>query len=364
MRAVVGPVERERGGVQEASLTRGSAKLMSQPPYRIDLSTIQRFDARANAFGHARVEHRCDRSEGAESAHHEVTAREADPDGRQRELAEAQAAWAVERLLWRASSQAGAECGHGDSTRAAPYVFADPDQASADVKAVATRFGGSVVGITRVHPLWLYSHDGSGELVELPEGVQYAIVVAVAMPREQIGRSPGPMAAAATGRGYSAMAAVAISVAEYLRHLGYRAIPCGNDTALSIPLAVDAGLGTMGRSGLLLTSEYGPFVRLCKVFTDLPLSPDTPQANGAEPHCATCGRCAAACPAGAISDAPDPNFEITGPWNRPGVLRWPVNGPRCLAFWERNGASCATCIAVCPYGMGLPEPPSLRRRHA
>jgi reductive dehalogenase len=157
------------------------------------------------------------------------------------------------------------------------------------------------------------------------------------------------MASAATGRGYSAMAVSAISVAEYLRRLGYQAIPSGNDTALSIPLAVDAGLGTMGRSGVLLTPEYGPFVRLCKVFTDLPLLPDTPR-NSAEAYCAKCDRCVEACPAGAISDAPKPSFEITGPWNRPGVLRWAVNGQRCLAFWERNGTSCATCLAVCPYG--------------
>ena len=45
---------------------------------------------------------------------------------------------------------------------------------------------------------------------------------------------------------------------------------------ITIPMAVDAGLGELGRNGLLLTEKYGPRVRLCKVFTDLPLEPDEP----------------------------------------------------------------------------------------
>ena len=65
-------------------------------------------------------------------------------------------------------------------------------------------------------------------------------------------------------------------LAEFIRILGYKAIPMGNDTSLSIPLAIDAGLGELGRHGLLITPEYGPCVRLCKVFTDLPLEPDKP----------------------------------------------------------------------------------------
>jgi len=76
---------------------------------------------------------------------------------------------------------------------------------------------------------------------------------------------------AATGLGYSKMAFVSSLLAQFVRNIGYQALPCGNDTALSIPLAVDAGLGELGRNGLLITPQFGPRVRLCKVFTDLPL---------------------------------------------------------------------------------------------
>ena len=84
------------------------------------------------------------------------------------------------------------------------------------------------------------------------------------------------MPSAVTALTYSRMAEIAASLAAYIRALGYPAIPCGNDTLQSIPLAIDAGLGEMGRNGLMLTPEYGPRLRICKVFTDLPLARISP----------------------------------------------------------------------------------------
>ena len=94
------------------------------------------------------------------------------------------------------------------------------------------------------------------------------------MDAQAIVSSPAFRAGVATGVGYSRMAYAISCLAEFIRHLGYAAIPMGNDTALSIPLAVDSGLGELGRNGLLVTPQYGPCVRICKVFTDLPLATD------------------------------------------------------------------------------------------
>ena len=44
----------------------------------------------------------------------------------------------------------------------------------------------------------------------------------------------------------------------------------------SIPIAIDAGLGELGRNGLLVTPKYGPRVRLAKILTNMPLVPDSP----------------------------------------------------------------------------------------
>ena len=59
-----------------------------------------------------------------------------------------------------------------------------------------------------------------------------------------------------------------------------------------------AGLGWRGRSGLLVTREYGAQVRLVTVLTDAPLVPGAAVANA----CGSCGRCRAICPAKAVGE--------------------------------------------------------------
>ena len=48
---------------------------------------------------------------------------------------------------------------------------------------------------------------------------------------------------------------------------------------ISIPIAIDAGLGQLGRMGLIVTPKYGPRVRLAKVITDMPLVPNDPKVH-------------------------------------------------------------------------------------
>ena len=98
----------------------------------------------------------------------------------------------------------------------------------------------------------------------------------------------------------SKMAFTASSLAEFIHNFGYTPIPDGNDMSLSIPLAIDTGLGQLGRNGLLITPEYGPRVRLCKVFTDPPLEPDSPIDFGVNDFCRRCRLCADACEVDAI----------------------------------------------------------------
>ena len=263
---------------------------MPKPPYRIDPAVLRRFDARRTAF-RLRGERRSSDSCAVE------TPRAAAGQSDQARLfaAEKAASWTVHRHFHGAFSDSKlGEPGREVETHLPPYEFGGPEEAGATVKAVARRLGGCLAGIARVNPLWLYSHDGSGRPIELPTGVEFAVMIAVPMDPEGIRQSPGPAASAATGRAYSAMAVVASSVAEYIRLLGYRAISCGKDTALSIPLAIDAGLGVLGRNGLLLTREYGPYVRLCKVLTDLPLAPDEPEPSPPEEFCSKCRRCSRA----------------------------------------------------------------------
>ena len=63
-----------------------------------------------------------------------------------------------------------------------------------------------------------------------------------------------------------------------------------------------AGLGKRGRSGSILTRRFGPFVRFVFIVTDAPLECDPPFEGDL---CDGCGKCAEACPGGAIGDGLD-----------------------------------------------------------
>lgn len=107
---------------------------------------------------------------------------------------------------------------------------------------------------------------------ELPGDYQFAIALAVEMDYDAIGCSPSSPSSAATGLGYSKMAFTAGLLAHHIRGLGYKAIACGNDTACSIPIAIDAGLGELARNGLLITPEFGSRVRLVNCIRTCPFN--------------------------------------------------------------------------------------------
>jgi epoxyqueuosine reductase QueG len=172
--------------------------------------------------------------------------------------------------------------------------------------------------------------------------------MATAMDPGLIRKSPVFDSATTVGIGYSRMAFLVATMAEMISSLGCRAVPMANDTALSIPLAIQAGLGQLGRNGMLLTSSYGACVRLCKVLTDLPLLPDEPSAPALNEACRSCFICATSCPVKAISNRKQPLFETTTVSNNRGILRWPVDPELCYGFWVKNGSDCSTCIARCP----------------
>jgi ferredoxin len=217
-----------------------------------------------------------------------------------------------------------------------------PALLSAAIKRAAKLIGVSLTGICQLNPDWLYANT------EIPADCTTAIIMAIEMDPEGIATSPAIPAAAATGVGYSRMGFVLALLGEFIRNLGYTAIQCGNDTGLSIPLAIDAGLGQLGRHGLLITPQYGSRIRLCKIFTNLPLQPDKPIDFGVTEFCRNCKQCADACEVEAISKT-EPTLTPACVSNNPGVLKWPVNAELCYEFWCDNGGDCSTCIAICPY---------------
>ncbi len=231
----------------------------------------------------------------------------------------------------------------------------DPEIVTSTIKKAATLFGASLIGVSELDRRWLYassyfvSSKGGVEAENIiPQHLKYCIVMGIEMDYESIMHSPAHPASIATGLGYSKMAFVAGLLAKFIKGMGFDAIPSGNDTGLSIPMAIDAGLGEIARNGLLITPRFGPRLRLVKVYTDIPLLPDKPIEFGVRDFCMICGKCAQKCPSRSIDSGP-PTAEPHNKSNRENVNTWHINAEKCLAFWVENRTDCSNCIRVCPF---------------
>lgn len=241
------------------------------------------------------------------------------------------------------------------------------EDAAVAIKHAALFYGASLCGIAELNPLWLYSDYYSptkenkertipvlseGERLEqaeeawyIPKSMNRVIAFAFEEDYHAMANSPGRLASAATGNGYSRMAVTAFTLSEFIRGLGYRAIPAGNGVGLSIPMAIDAGLGELGRNGLLVTPKYGPRVRIAKVITDMPLTTDAPISFGVTEFCKNCMICADKCPSGSITKGAQ-TWKGKSPATNPGTYKWYVEQEKC---YDYNGFSCSNCKMTCPF---------------
>jgi epoxyqueuosine reductase len=131
---------------------------------------------------------------------------------------------------------------------------------------------------------------------------------------------------------------------------GARARPMSDDApVLERAWAARAGLGFIGKNGLIIAPGLGSFVLLGEVVTTLPLAPDQPMTE----RCGSCSLCLDACPTNAF-DAPfalDPRrciayltIELRGPM--PDDLRGAVG---------EHLFGCDECQDVCPYNRAAGE---------
>jgi ferredoxin len=223
------------------------------------------------------------------------------------------------------------------------------------VKGVATWLGASLVGVAELDQAFVFTHHGlridfhkqrAGQPVDLPH--RFAISMAIPMEHENLKNSPSFVDGASVGKAYMESSKLAVHVAAFIRELGWTAKAHFfiNEDVLHVPIAVTAGLGELARNGSIITRRFGPRVRLATVTTDLPLVADKPIDIGVQQLCEMCNKCAANCPAQAISFGPK---VVTN-----GIERWQVDNDKCMTYWVANRArfnDCARCISTCPWNV-------------
>jgi reductive dehalogenase len=191
---------------------------------------------------------------------------------------------------------------------------------------------------------------GDEGAIEIPKSMNRVIVMLIEQDYEAFTVNGISMLnSAAASQGYSMMKYAAASVAAFVRDLGYQAIPMGNDTAQSIPLAIAAGLGEHARHGLLISPKFGSRVRICKVATDMPLNIDTPISFGVKEFCEKCELCSTYCPSGCIPKGDSYSFDTFDINNQPGVEKWQVDQEKCYLYWTQAGVGCSNCQSACPF---------------
>ncbi|WP_313470234.1 tRNA epoxyqueuosine(34) reductase QueG [Carnobacterium sp.] len=114
---------------------------------------------------------------------------------------------------------------------------------------------------------------------------------------------------------------------------------------VDVAVAQRAGLGFIGRNGLLITEEYGSYVYLGEIITNL----DFPSDKAVSFGCGDCTRCVDACPTGALLG--------DGRMNAKQCLSYQTQtkGMMPEEFRRKMGHviyGCDICQIVCPYNKG------------
>ena len=225
-----------------------------------------------------------------------------------------------------------------------------PERAVEKIKGFARHLGAYLVRIGPLNPAYVYTHIGKtwhdparryGDPIHL--GHKNAISIAVGINPDLIKTGPVLSEVIEIMRVYVHAATIAVTVAGYIRALGYsaRAHIISNYQVLCVPLAIDAGMGELGRHGLMITKELGSCLKLATVTTDLPLIHDLPVDIGVGEFCQDCKICAESCPSSAV---PYGKKKVVR-----GVEKWCISPEACFTVWNETGTDCGVCVASCPW---------------
>lgn len=118
-------------------------------------------------------------------------------------------------------------------------------------------------------------------------------------------------------------------------------------------IAMKAGIGFIGKNNCLITEEYGSYVFLGEIITDLEVEESTPK----ESKCGNCNKCIDICPTKAILSI-DTNKNIKGIENNSNICLSYVTQKKNLEdFWfkkfEGRIWGCDKCQDICPFNKNV-----------
>jgi ferredoxin len=210
------------------------------------------------------------------------------------------------------------------------------------IRQKARELGYGEVGFTNNDRHYVYQSRKPVMKNNLP----HAICLALEQDYEKTQSIPS-MAAEETHQGtYFNQGPRAMALTDLIRSLGYRVQVSGPTWHYGpmIPMFVQAGLGSLGANGQLLSPHFGSRARLQIIFTDAQVTYDQPIDYGIHNFCQVCQVCVQRCPGRALMQE-----KV---WYR-GVEKNKLVFKRCRPVMA-NYLGCGICMKVCPiqkYGM-------------
>lgn len=228
-----------------------------------------------------------------------------------------------------------------------------PERATEKIKGFGKHLGARIVRIGPLNPAHIYSHKGrhynrvgDGEKkVGTPVNLSHknAIVLVEDLDFKILKGAPKKPILLDVFRAYSKLGNMAVILAHYIRSLGFpaRAHIMTNYQVIIPPIAIEAGVGELGRHGVLISKKFGSALKMSVVTTNLPMIHDKKTNLKVDDFCNNCKICAENCPSGAISHGRKKVVR--------GVERHMINAAACFKIWKEVGTDCGVCISCCPY---------------
>ncbi len=185
-----------------------------------------------------------------------------------------------------------------------------------------------------------------------PPGVHSLLCAAFPYGPEHI--TPGPVSVYARGQDYhrALRARLEPAAAELARRFpGHRFDFYADASPFpEVKAAALAGLGVIGKHGLLIVPGAGSYVFLGFLATDAIL----PETGGAIQACSGCGACQRACPGGALGNGLDQTRCLSAVSQQRGALS---EEQTALIGQNRVLWGCDRCQLACPENQGRTVPP-------